>query len=61
MPYKITKKGSGYKVTTPGHPQGFSKAPQSKQQAIKQMIAIKMNTGEDSSGKKKIGVKKKGK
>lgn len=60
MPYKISKRDHGYQVTTPNHPSGgFSKKPQTKAGAIKQMVAIKMNTGENSSGRK-IGVKKKG-
>ena len=47
MPYKIKKFGKGgYKVTSPNHPGGFSKKPQSKKQAIKQMVAIKMHDKE---------------
>lgn len=46
MPYKIRHRGSGYKVTTPNHPQGFSKHPMSKQKAVAQLRAIKMNTDE---------------
>jgi hypothetical protein len=59
VPYKIAKTGGGFKVTSPNHPHGFSKKPQSKEQAIKQVVAIKINSGEDEVGKK-IGVKKKG-
>jgi ribosomal protein S6 len=47
MPYKIKKFGKGYKTVSPNHPQGFSKAPQSKKQAIKQMVAIKMHDKEN--------------
>lgn len=60
MPYKIAKSGGGFKVTSPNHPHGFSKHPQSKQMAIKQMVAIKMNSheGGESKPKKKIGVRR---
>ena len=47
MPYKIKHRGSGYKVTTPNHPQGFSKHPLSKSKATAQLRAIKMNTNEE--------------
>lgn len=56
MPYQVEAKGGGYQVTTPNHPQGFSKEPKSKEGAIKQMVAIKLNSGEDASGKK-VGVR----
>lgn len=46
MPYKIKHRGSGFKVTTPNHPQGFSKHPLSKKKAVAQLRAIKMNTNE---------------
>jgi len=46
MPYKIKKRGKGYKVTTPNHPQGFSKKPLSKKRAKKQLAAIHMNSTE---------------
>lgn len=46
MPYKIKHRGSGFKVTTPNHPQGFSKKPQSHAKAVAQLRAIKMNTNE---------------
>lgn len=46
MPYKIKHRGSGFKVTTPNHPQGFSKHPMSKNKAVAQLRAIKMNTNE---------------
>ncbi len=45
MPYKIVKRGSGYKVVTPNHPQGFSAKPVTKAAAEKQLAAIKANTG----------------
>ncbi len=60
MPYKIKDEGGGFKVTSPNHPHGFSKKPQSKEMAIKQMVAIKMHSKEGDGGGKKIGVKKKG-
>ena len=47
MPYKIRRRGSGYKVTTPNHPHGFSKHPMSKRKAIAQLRAIKMHTNEN--------------
>jgi hypothetical protein len=44
VPYKVSpQKGGGFKVTSPNHPQGFSKMPQSKAQAMKQMVAIMVN------------------
>ena len=46
MPYKLQHRGSGYKVTTPNHPQGFSKKPLPKKKAIAQLRAIKMNSDE---------------
>lgn len=50
MPYKIKKASGGFKVTTPNHPQGFSKKPQTKQMAKKQMAAIRANTKEPLAG-----------
>ena len=47
MPYKVKHRGSGFKVTTPNHPQGFSKHPMSKKKAVAQLRAIKMNTNEN--------------
>lgn len=44
MPYKISKKGGGEKVTSPNHPQGFSKKPQSHAKATAQLRAIEANT-----------------
>lgn len=44
MPYKVKKDKGGYKVTSPNHPQGFSKKPQSKKQAEAQRRAIEANT-----------------
>jgi hypothetical protein len=60
MPYKIKDSGGGFKVTSPNHPQGFSKKPQSKEMAIKQMVAIKMHDKEHGGEKpaKKVGVRK---
>lgn len=59
MPYKIKKVKGGEKVTSPNHPQGFSKKPQSHEMAVKQMIAIKMHDKEHArGGGKKIGIKK---
>lgn len=46
MPYKLSRRGSGYKVTTPSHPNGFSKKPLSKKKARKQLAAIKMHSHE---------------
>lgn len=52
MPYKITpQKGGGFKVTSPNHPQGFSKKSQTKAQAAKQQTAIRINAKD--GGKKK--------
>jgi len=44
VPYKIKKFGKGEKVVSPNHPQGFSKKPQTPEQAKKQMAAIQINT-----------------
>lgn len=44
MPYKIKKFKGGEKVTSPNHPQGFSKKPQSHAEAAAQMRAIQANT-----------------
>lgn len=46
MPYKIKKKGSGYRVTSPNHPHGFSKHSMTKKRAKKQLAAIMANTNE---------------
>ena len=48
MPYKVSKRGGGFKVTTPNHPHGFSKKPMSKKKAGKQLAAIKMHTNESA-------------
>lgn len=66
MPYKISKVKGGYKATSPNHPQGFSKKPQTKKEAAIQKWIIEKNTGESDSGAKKpqaqakpqIGVKR---
>jgi hypothetical protein len=64
MPYQVSKVKGGYKVKSPNHPQGFSKAPQTARQAHIQQWIIQKSTGEDASGKKvakpsqKIGVKR---
>lgn len=51
MPYKVTpQKGGGYKVTSPNHPHGFARKAQSKEQAIKQKVAIEINA-RDGGGK----------
>lgn len=52
MPYKVSKKGSGYKVTTPNHPQGFSKKAQTAKEAYAQKAAIEHSTGENDKGEK---------
>jgi len=44
MPYHVKKSGSGYKVTSAKHPNGFSKKPMSKKRAKKQQAAIYANT-----------------
>lgn len=49
MPYKIRKVKSGFKVTTPKHPQGFSKKPLTKKKAKKQLAAIKIHTQNEST------------
>jgi hypothetical protein len=46
MPYKIQHRGSGFKVTTPNHPGGFSKHSLSKKKAVAQLRAIKMHAHE---------------
>jgi hypothetical protein len=47
MPYHVEKKGEGFKVTSPNHPGGFSKKPQTKAQAEAQKRAIYANTKEE--------------
>ena len=49
MPYKIKHSGSGYKVTSPNHPHGFSKKSISKKKAKKQLAAIHANSNESIS------------
>lgn len=48
MPYKIRKKGSGYKVCKVSG-KCFSKKPMSKEKAVKQMAAIRINTKESKN------------
>jgi len=45
MPYKLRKFGKGYKVVSPNHPKGFSKKGLTRREAIAQMRAIIVNTG----------------
>lgn len=37
MPYEIKRKGNGYTVVSPNHPEGHSKKPMSHKNAIAQM------------------------
>ena len=53
MPYKIKKIGKNFRVTSPNHPKGFSKKPQSKAKALAQMRAIQANDGEGTTRKLK--------
>ena len=48
MPYHVTKRGKGFKVTSPNHPGGFSKKPLTKKMARRQQCAIYANTKEES-------------
>ena len=48
MPYKIRKKGSGYKVCKPSG-KCFSKKPMSKEKAQKQRAAIQINAKESTN------------
>lgn len=57
MPYKVEKKGVGFKVTSPNHPAGFSKHTQTKGQAEAQERAILANAKPE--GGKRVGVRKK--
>lgn len=50
MPYRIKKSGSGYKVVSPNHPGGFSKEPQSKEQALAQQRALYANSKDEAIG-----------
>ena len=43
MPYHVTPKDGGFKVTSKNHPNGFSKRPLSKTRARKQQAAIYAN------------------
>lgn len=52
MPYSIVKKGSGYTVTSPNHPEGHSKGPMTMQAAQAQMrIMQESERGTDKSKK----------
>ena len=44
MPYKLKECKGGVKVTSPNHPQGFSKKPLTRLQALAQLRAIQVNT-----------------
>ena len=61
MPYKISKKGGGEKVTSPNHPQGFSRRPQSHAKAVAQLRAIEANTKEEPKPHEEWAKKVKGK
>jgi len=43
MPYHVTSKDGGFKVTSKNHPEGFSKRPMSKKRARAQQAAIYAN------------------
>ena len=40
MPYKIERKGNGYIITSPNHPEGHSKKPMTRRNAIAQMMIM---------------------
>jgi len=44
MPYKLKKMKGGEKVTSPNHPNGFSKKPLKHRDAVKQLRAILLKT-----------------
>ena len=44
MPYKLRKMKGGEKVTSPNHPNGFSKKPLTHRDAVAQLRAIMANT-----------------
>jgi hypothetical protein len=46
MPYSIRKSGSGYKVTNKNTGKTYSKKPQTKAKANKQLAALHINTNE---------------
>lgn len=48
MPYKLKKKGKGYKVCVPSG-KCFSKKPLSRKKALGQLAALKINTDESIS------------
>jgi hypothetical protein len=43
MPYKVSKVKGGFKATSPNHPKGFSKKPQTKAKARAQQKALYAN------------------
>lgn len=46
MPYKIGKSKGGYKVFNKNTGKSYSKKPQTKEKAIAQLSALKINTNE---------------
>ena len=58
MPYKLKKKGKGFVVASPNHPQGFSKSPQTAAKAKSQMRALYANSGPEARGSMSALIKK---
>ncbi len=52
MPYSIKKKGSGFTVTSPNHPEGHSNKPMTRKNAIAQKLIMQRAEGTESGHKK---------
>lgn len=51
MPYAVSKSGSGYKVRNKETGKTYSKKPQTKAMAVKQLRAIAMHSGTEDGRK----------
>lgn len=51
MPYTVSKSGGGYKVRNKESGKTYSKHPQSREMAVKQLRAIEMHSGAEDGRK----------
>lgn len=51
MPYSVSKSGSGYKVRNRETGKTYSKHPQSRTMAVRQLRAIEMHSGAEDGRK----------